>query len=345
MICIANGGIPYYAAGAIRQFAASCSESVRVVATASDVPKTVDGSLEIAWVTDDDARTLREVLGEVPRILVVSGWFIPSFNRFVDEVRANGGRVIVCSDNRCTGSWRDLLRAAKFRLTLRRKFDAMMVPGKSGLKLARLYGMGDRVAGGLYTADPTVFCGGRPLAEREKVMLYVGRFDVRKNIVPFMQAFVGANGAGDWRLVCVGQGAAEREMRQITAGRNDIEIRPFAQPSELAEYYRLARVFVLPSLEDHWGVVVHEAALSGCALLLSKNVGAAEDLLGVDNGVVFVPENGTMMQRAISRIMNWGEAAWVGAETESRRMAAKYSPERYAENLMQLVGDLEVPHD
>ena len=46
----------------------------------------------------------------------------------------------------------------------------------------------------------------------------------------------------------------------------------------------------MPSLEEHWGLVVHEAALSGCALLLSNRVGAKEDFLeeGV-NGLSFDP--------------------------------------------------------
>lgn len=66
-----------------------------------------------------------------------------------------------------------------------------------------------------------------------------------------------------------------------------IKVYDFLQPEELAKVYQNARCFVLPSFEEHWGLVVHEAALSGCLLLLSNRVGAAKDFLSKDNGFTF----------------------------------------------------------
>jgi glycosyltransferase involved in cell wall biosynthesis len=62
----------------------------------------------------------------------------------------------------------------------------------------------------------------------------------------------------------------------------------FVQPKDLAFLFQRMDLFVLPSLYEPWGVVVHEAAFSGLPLLVSDSVGAADDFV-VDgmNGWVF----------------------------------------------------------
>ena len=40
-----------------------------------------------------------------------------------------------------------------------------------------------------------------------------------------------------------------------------------------------SKCLVLPSYEDHWGVVVHEGICSGCLLILSNNVGSKMNFL------------------------------------------------------------------
>ena len=47
----------------------------------------------------------------------------------------------------------------------------------------------------------------------------------------------------------------------------------FIQPENL-EKVKNAGCFVLPSLKDNWGVVVHEFAAAGLPLIISDGVGA-----------------------------------------------------------------------
>ena len=103
MICVAWGGIPSYAACALSRFVKDSSEPVRVIATPSDVPRTcceTIGGEKINWIRDNDRKSFEDIIGEVPRVFVVSGWFIPSFNHLVKQMRDQKRPVVALCDNR-----------------------------------------------------------------------------------------------------------------------------------------------------------------------------------------------------------------------------------------------------
>ena len=242
--------------------------------------KTVD-----KWKEEDEERLATEIT-----TLFVSGWYVPAFNRLRDKVRANGGRVICFVDNNFIFSLREIVKAIRFRLFFRRHYDGFIVPGRSGRRLLRFYGVpDDKIREGLYAADETLFTPGLPLEERPRKIIYVGQFCERKNVKRMVKAFLNA-GVGGWELELYGSGPLKDELVQTLQNSKvqTIHIHDFLQPEELAAKYREARIFCLPSVEEHWGLVVHEAALSGCALLLSDRVGAVDDFLeeGV-NGLAF----------------------------------------------------------
>src|SRR4029077_11155261 len=49
--------------------------------------------------------------------------------------------------------------------------------------------------------------------------------------------------------------------------------------NELPTFFALAHAFVLPSIEEEWGLVVNEAMASGCPVIVSERAGCARDLL------------------------------------------------------------------
>ena len=58
-----------------------------------------------------------------------------------------------------------------------------------------------------------------------------------------------------------------------------IHVRPWQQINELTYYYKIAKVFVLASTNDQWGLVVNEALASGLVCLVSKECGCCTDLI------------------------------------------------------------------
>lgn len=305
MICFAWDGFPQYAARCVGAFVRTSDESVVVVATRPAVPiMGMEGlcNCPIHWISPDGPFNLSTLQLSNRSTLFVSGWFVPTFNRLAADVRAKGGRVIAMLDNNYDvhgmKAWcREALRALRFRILHRRQFDGYFVPGKSARRLLRFWGVpDDRIVEGIYAADGSLFTKGPALKDRPKKIIYVGQLCERKNVRRLVEAFlrvqVECEGEQRWELHLYGSGPLKEEIAQTLkdSKTQTIHLHDFLQPEELAEKYRESRIFVLPSVEEHWGLVVHEAALSGCVLLLSNRVGAADDLLeeGV-NGLTFDP--------------------------------------------------------
>lgn len=342
MICFAWDGFPQYAARCIGAFVASTQERVVVVATRPFVP--IEGmeklcGCPVVWVDVNDTVRLKDLIGEMPSVLFVSGWGIPVFNLFCDEARGDGCKVIAMIDHNLKLSLKEVARAVRFRLFLRHRFFGFFVPGRSGVRLLRFYGVDrERIATGMYSADASLFAKGRPLQERDRRIIYVGQFIERKNVLRMVSAFRKANGCrnGNWSLHLYGSGPLQGRLE----GMSDdcVKVHSFVQPEQLAGLYQEARAFCLPSLEEHWGLVVHEAALSGCVLLLSKAVGAAEDLLCDSNGISFSPTCEGEMVEAFRNVMEMSDDAFAKAYESSLRMAKAASVEKFVNGVQSLIG-------
>ena len=343
MICFAWGGFPQYAARLVGAFAGTSSERVVVAGKKPAVP--VEGmekytKCELKWVSPYEKVSLYDLFGEWPRVLFTTGWCWPAFNHFRDQVRAHGGKVVAMVDNNYDihglKDWiREILKAIRFRLFLRSKYDAFFVVGKSGRKLLRFWGAKDeQIFEGLYAADETLFTPGPPIAERPKKIIYVGQLCERKNVKRLVTAFESLKvrkfeglKVDDWVLEMYGCGPLKDDLLKLSNSQT-FKLSNFMQPEELAAKYREARIFILPSLEEHWGLVVHEAALSGCVLLLSNRVGAADDLLtdGV-NGYSFDPFDVDDMADKMARAMAEAETLDVAA---AQKTAAENATQRFA---------------
>ena len=83
-------------------------------------------------------------------------------------------------------------------------------------------------------------------------------------------------------LAFVGAGP-ERERLTAFVERHevpDVYFLGFWNQSELPRIYGACDVFVLPSENESWGLVVNEAMCAGLPVVVSEEVGAAADLCG-----------------------------------------------------------------
>ncbi len=333
MICFAWNEYPQYAARCIGAFVRATKEEVVVVATRPRIP--IEGmeqlsGCRVVWIEANDTHSIDKLIGAMPSVLFVSGWAIPVFNHYRDQVRGSGGKVVAMCDNNFRFSLKELLKAVRFRLLFRNKYDGYLVPGRSGIKLLRFYGVSpDRVRMGQYSADASIFNdGGVDICRRSKKIIFVGQLCVRKNPLRLCVAF-HASGAAKmgWTLDLYGCGPLRDRIPQ----RDGISVHDFVQPEILAEKYREARVFCLPSLKEHWGLVVHEAALSGCVLLLSDAIGAKEDLVGKSNGFVFSATDSESLTMFLRQILSLSDGQLRAASAESVSLGRLISLSTFAD--------------
>ncbi|UOM37218.1 glycosyltransferase family 4 protein [Acuticoccus sp. I52.16.1] len=330
--------LPDYAARLIRA-TIDRGHQVDVIATRPYVPiEGMERSLgqRAHWIKDTTDTSFAALGLTVPDLVFQGGYHVPAFNRLAADARAAGGQVVLMADNSARPTWRQrTVDPVRHRLAFVPRFAGIFVPGASGQRFARAMGYDpDRTVTGFYGADPSVFGDGGPLETRPRRLLFVGQFVARKNVLGLAEAFarVAARHPG-WSLVMCGSGP----QREAIPAHPQIEVRGFVQPEALTGILRESRALVLPSLCDHWGLSVHEAALSGCALALSDGVGAADDFATPANAVRFAAGDTGALAGALDALMGWDEAAWQVARPVSLALARRFGPERFADGVERLL--------
>lgn len=337
-LAVAWAGLPPYGLNNIRALVAHFGVMPIVIGTKPDVSyeaiQKVSG-MPIHWINPSDSITWNRLGERIPDVFVVSGWATRPFNDLGREVRGNGGSVIAMVDNRWRGDLRQWLAPIIFNTRYRNWFKAAIVPGKSARRFVRHLGIpDDAIYDGLYGGNPDVFSPGLPLHERPKHFLFVGRFDDRKGLADLAAAWqIVKPQLPEWELHAVGEGRLRSTLESLPS----VVIHPFKQLNDIADVYRDSRFLILPSLEDHWGVVVHEAARSGCGLLLSKNVGARDDLANAVNSFVFPARNPVALANAILRAAQLSEAQLRSVYHESLALSYRFGPRLFAHAVVDAV--------
>jgi glycosyltransferase involved in cell wall biosynthesis len=342
-VAVAWAGLPPYGLNNIRSLVARFDVLPTVIGTRPDTSYDAIGKvagLPIHWVEPAD-RSLRwdRFASAAPAVLIVSGWATPAFNELGRQVRAQGGAVILMIDNRWRGDLRQRLAPIVFNTKYRNWFQAAIVPGKSARRFVRSLGMPETaIHDGLYGGNPNVFVPGPPLEDRPKRFTFVGRFHHRKGVRELAEAWklVQPRLPG-WELHAVEEGS----LRAVLARLPAVSIHPFQQLHELSDTYRASRFLVLPSHEDHWGVVVHEAARSGCGLLLSNNVGARDDLANEVNSFCFPPRQPEALAAAILRAASLDDGRLRGVYHESLALAYRFGPGLFADAVVRAIRGLQ----
>ena len=346
MICFAWDGLPQYGA---REIGAFCrmnpGEEVIVISSRPDIPLNLEHieacvGCRVIWLDDVAVFPILERLGNVPDVVIQTGWYIPAFNAVGVACKAGGGIVIAMNDTNYDGTPVAWLRALRFRFwgyrhRVRPIFNGYMVPGKSGRHLHRIFGVPDKkIFEGLYGAAPELFYDGGALEKRPKRFLHVGRLDDRKNILMVCSAFLKiASRHPDWELHICGAGP----LRDRIPAHPSIRVDEFVQPEELSRHYRDARCLVLASHQEHWGLVVHEAVLSGCFLLLSEKVGCVPEFACKDNAFLFSPNSEQELVQQMEKVTVLTEMALGRAREISLRLSKIFSPDVFARNLTDFI--------
>jgi len=118
------------------------------------------------------------------------------------------------------------------------------------------------------------------LTEQQRVLLFAGKFEDKKEPVALMHAFLDV-ADGDQVLVMVGDGELSTQVHELAHNFPDrFRVLPFQNQSRMPAVYRLGDLLVLPSTHgETWGLAINEALACGKPVLVSDRVGCAADLV------------------------------------------------------------------
>ncbi len=145
------------------------------------------------------------------------------------------------------------------------------------------------------------------LPQGKQTLLFVGHQIWQKNLKLVLDSFrLLCNESDDYRLVIVGKGIAENEVRDYAAslgltGEQCLFTGGISDRDLLSGVFLNADLFFFPSVYDNTPLVVREAAALGVPSLLTKGSNAAESVTPGVNGFV-AEENAAAMAAEIRRV-------------------------------------------
>ena len=139
--------------------------------------------------------------------------------------------------------------------------------------------------------------------KEDKVLLSVGQFIHRKGYDILFDALSKMD--RDVSCYIVGGQPTEEYLRQVEAlGLDNVHFVDFKPKADLSEYYMAADLFVLPTREDIWGLVINEAMAKGLPVVTTDRCIAGLELITKPELGEIVPvENAKALEQAIVRTL------------------------------------------
>ena len=134
------------------------------------------------------------------------------------------------------------------------------------------------------------------------VILYASKFMARKFPDHLLEAYRQLPEPRPY-LIYVGDGEMRGNLEETVRKHQlqNVRFAGFRNQGELPAFYALADIFVLPSINETWGLVVNEAMNAGSAIITTDQVGSAADLVrSGENGFVITACDISILTNALA---------------------------------------------
>lgn len=147
----------------------------------------------------------------------------------------------------------------------------------------------------------------KQLNPEKSYIVFVGQLIHRKGLDILIKAFAKTN-LTYVEVLIIGDGELKEMLIKLCKTENiSSRVKFLGKKSkfDVLDYLKLSDVFVLPSREDIWGLVVNEAVSCGLAIISTKEVGASHSLI-IDNlnGYMINANNTDELTETINKTYN-----------------------------------------
>lgn len=223
-----------------------------------------DAGISVEYLT-------KKALDFNPDVILMASWNYSHYMDIAKKCKKNGTVVISAFDNQWKNTLKQNLASFLSPIYLKPIIDNFLVPGDRQAQFANKLGYRQPIYG-FYCANSDNLKEATFNSENRK-FLFIGRLIEQKGVRILIEAYkkYRENVTNPWELCIAGKGTLEDLFRN----QDGIILKSFVQPNQLSDLFSEASCFVLPSLHENWGLVIHEAALAGLPIISSSNCGAS----------------------------------------------------------------------
>jgi len=285
--------------------------------------------------TSKTAVSLKKIQQFNPSFILCSGW---SDSEYIEWMKVLNKPTALAFDTVWQRNMKFILGSFYFKLKYKKIFRFAFIPGKPQYKTSSKLGFSAKnTFEGFYTCEDVFRIKHKSLSEKKELWC-IARYIPAKNLDFLCEAFLSIqpNERSGWTLNIAGTGVLfpNRVLNQSIVHHG------FLQPKELSEKLENAAAFVLPSIYEPWGVVVHEMASLGKPLLLSNAVGAHQDLLlEGKNGYSFNPHSKDDLKLKLLKIFNTPLDALQAMGNHSADIAQQFSSDIWVGQFTKMLND------
>ncbi|HEY8227538.1 MAG TPA: glycosyltransferase family 4 protein [Pyrinomonadaceae bacterium] len=176
------------------------------------------------------------------------------------------------------------------------------------------------------------------------IVLFASKLLSRKRPMDLLLAFHRLQAEGvNAALLFVGSGERELELKNYVREHqlSDVHFLGFRNQSELPKFYSMADVFVFPSENEPWGLVLNEVMCAGLPVVASREIGAVPDLVhhGV-NGFTYDAGDIDQLSSALNQLLEAPEKRKFMAK-ESRTIIGQWNYEYCVSGIVQALAALQ----
>ena len=176
----------------------------------------------------------------------------------------------------------------------------------------------------------------------KKIVLAVGQFIERKGFDVLIRAWADVR-REDAYLLIIGGGEMECGYKELLKSKNitNAQILGFRSPEELKIYYYVSDLFVLPTREDIWGLVINEAMAFGLPVITTTSCGAGLELIEDDkNGKLFPVDDIKSLTEALKKFLECNPDQLDDIARMNKEKISHYSLEYMAQKHEEVIESL-----
>ena len=280
---------------------------------------------------------LNKIIQINPDVLIVSGWFIKKYVWVSKKMRVYEIPRVAYSDTQWRGTLKQQINASISRWHLQKAFSHLWVAGIYQFEYARK--LGYKKQNILFNSiccnyslfnDPVR----SKIESRPKNFLFVGRFIPEKGLNYLLDGWNSITDKQGWTLTLVGDGELPKRM----AIDDTVIIKEFKNQNEIKSEMDKAGCFLLTSVFEQWGVVLHEAALSGLPIVCTEDCGAHPHfLIHGHNGFRIKSKDVVGTARAMKNIILMNDQELKEMSNRSLELGQTITPKKLAANLLSII--------